>query len=186
VHYFAYFNIFDIFPQTRDDVDFSLLTRFTSHNHQAGWIGPAGTFTGYHFDWPDNIFAQVVGSKEIRMVSPDQSDKMYPTEKFDYLTRQSAVDVDRYDSGKYPRFAEVEELSVILQRGELIFIPSQWWHCIRSREFSISVNNFGYTLSGGLRNGLPEFGRLILHQLGWYQKNNCCCHMIQDGRRVAK
>jgi len=186
VRYFAYFDIFELFPEAEADVDFSLLTQFTVRDYRAGWIGPGGTMTGYHFDWPDNLLAQVVGSKEIRLVSPQQSERMYPTRKFDYLTRQSAIDVESYDASQHPRFQDVEEHRITLKAGEMLFLPRHWWHCVKSLEQSISVNSFGYTPLGALRDGLPELTRLLLHRGGLYQRNNCCCHMSRDGRRVAK
>src|SRR5262249_12576499 len=46
--YLSVFRVFDAFPELRKDVDFSLLSQFKLKNTAKGWIGPAGTVTGYH------------------------------------------------------------------------------------------------------------------------------------------
>lgn len=58
VPYLSVFDIFSNFPDLCNDVDFSLMTQFKRRHSVSGWIGPAGSVTGYHIDWADNLFAQ--------------------------------------------------------------------------------------------------------------------------------
>ncbi|EPB66464.1 hypothetical protein ANCCEY_14445 [Ancylostoma ceylanicum] len=41
------------------------------------WIGPGGTVSPLHTDPRENLFSQISGRKFFRMVSPDESDKVY-------------------------------------------------------------------------------------------------------------
>lgn len=42
------------------------------------WLGPAGTVSPAHHDPHENVLAQVVGRKYVRLFAPDQGPKMYP------------------------------------------------------------------------------------------------------------
>src|SRR5262245_40441804 len=92
--YLSVFRVFNAFPQLRSDVDFSLLSQFKLKNTAKGWIGPAGTVTGYHVDWGDNVLAQICGRKEVRLVASKDSKYMYPSRRFDQGTMSSEMDVD--------------------------------------------------------------------------------------------
>ncbi len=48
-----------------------VLTQPKWKNIMLGWIGPKGTFTGFHFDYADGLLAQVCGQKFVRLVSPE-------------------------------------------------------------------------------------------------------------------
>ena len=183
--YLSIFNIFRAFPQLNEDVDFQLITKNRMRNSKMGWIGPAGTVSGYHTDWADNIFAQVQGRKFVKVVSPSQSRKMYASKKYDSNSTLSSVDADNYDREKYPLFAEVDAMYTVVNPGEMLFIPRGWWHYVRSLDPSISVNNFGVDWRGLLIDKSHERVRRTLHRVGLYGKE-CTCHMVVDGKRVAR
>lgn len=185
IGYLSIFNIFRAFPHLHDHVDFQLITRNRMRNNTIGWIGPGGTVTGYHTDWADNIFAQVQGRKFVKVVSPSQNKKMYPSRKYDSNSTLSSVDADNYDAQKYPLFSEVHALYTVVHPGEMLFIPRGWWHYVRSLEPSISVNNFGIDWRGLVIDKPHERVRRMLHRVGLYGKD-CTCHMVVDGKRVAR
>lgn len=184
-NYLSVFDIFSAFPQLKDDVDFQLIAQFKLQNTISGWIGPAGTVTGYHIDWADNLFAQIYGRKRFFLVSPDQSKNMYPSSKFDYGSTLSEVDVLNYDTSRHPNFLRVKAVTTTLSPGEMLFIPRGWWHCVQSLDKSISVNNFGVDRKGLWIDETQEKIKARLHKYGLYGRE-CTCHMIVDGQRVAR
>lgn len=183
--YLSILDIFTLFPELQNDVDFSLLRQYTLKSYVFGWIGPGGTVTGYHIDWADNLLAQIVGRKRIHLVSPDQTQYMYPGQKYDFRATISSVDPDLYDAAQYPLFARVQPLTTVLHPGEVLYIPRGWWHRVESLDPSISVNNFGQDFVGLLFYQARARILHVFHQLGWYRPD-CTCHMVIDGQRVAR
>ncbi len=183
--YLSVFRLFDEFPELRKDVDFSLLDQHKIKSSTVGWIGPAGTVTGFHIDWGDNILAQIAGRKLLHLVAPAESAKMYPSKKFDQGTTISQVDLENYDAEKFPEFAEARKHRIVLQPGEMIFIPRGWWHHVRSLDVSISVSNIGYDLRGILFDAIPHRLKQKLHNAGLW-KCDCTCHVVRDGKWCRK
>jgi lysine-specific demethylase 8 len=183
--YLSVFKIFRAFPHLKDDVEFSIFSQHKLKNTVAAWIGPAGTVTGYHIDWGDNVFAQVCGRKEIRLVAPKDSRYMYPCNRFDQGTTSSEVDVDHYDAERHPLFRKAIEYRIVLQPGDMLFIPRGWWHYVRSLDKSISVSNIGYDAKGLLVDLLSHRVKQILHDTGLYRVP-CTCHYERNGKRVRR
>ncbi|MEZ6092354.1 MAG: cupin-like domain-containing protein [Pirellulaceae bacterium] len=183
--YLSVFRIFDEFPQLRRDVDFSLLNQFKLKHSAVAWLGPAGTVTGYHIDWGDNILAQVHGRKCVHLASPDETSKMYVSRKFDQGTTISEVDLENYDRDRFPRFAEVNHHQIILNPGEMLFIPRGWWHHVRSLDKSISVSNITFDARGVLFDAIPHRFKQLMHNAGLWPCD-CTCHVVRDGKRVRK
>ena len=183
--YLSMLDIVATFPQLQDDIDFSLLSAHKFHNTVLGWIGPAGTVTGFHYDLSDNLYAQIAGQKSFQLVSPDDSVYMYQSPKFDYASRLSQIDATQYDPHRFPLFTKARVQKTILNPGELLFIPRGWWHQVESLSVSISANNFGKTYADILFGRIPDKVRAVLHRYGLYARE-CTCHMWVDGKRIAK
>jgi Cupin-like domain len=183
--YLSVFKIFRAFPHLKEDVDFSLFSQFKLKNTVAGWIGPAGTVTGYHIDWGDNVFAQICGRKELRLVAPKDSKYMYPNNRFDQGTTSSEVDVDDYDPQRFPLFERATEYRIVVHPGDMLFIPRGWWHHVRSLDKSISVSNLGYDVKGLIVDLLSDRVKQALHDVGLYRVP-CTCHFERDGKRVRR
>ncbi|MGA0609026.1 cupin-like domain-containing protein [Caldimonas sp. KR1-144] len=99
------------------------------------WFGPGGTITPLHHDTLMLLHTQVVGRKRWRFVSPLETPRVY-----NYNGVFSEVDVDAPDLARYPRFAEVKVLEVVLEPGETMFLPLGWWHQVSSLELSLSFS----------------------------------------------
>jgi hypothetical protein len=183
--YLSVFRVFDAFPELRKDVDFSLLSQFKLKNTAKGWIGPAGTVTGYHVDWGDNVLAQICGRKEVRLVAPKDSKYMYPSKRFDQGTMSSEMDVDNYDEQCFPLFKKATEYRVNIHPGEMLFIPRGWWHHVRSLDKSISVSNISYDAKGIVVDLLSERLKQVFHDVGLYRVP-CTCHIEHNGKRIRR
>lgn len=183
--YLSVFKIFRAFPQLKEDVDFSILNQHKLKNTVAGWIGPAGTVTGYHVDWGDNVLAQICGRKEVRLVGPSDSKYMYTSKRFDQGTTSSEIDVDNFDAQRFPLFAKAKQYRVVIHPGEMLFIPRGWWHYVRSLDKSISVSNISYDTKGFFVDLLSQRIKQVLHDAGLYRVP-CTCHIVHEGKRMRR
>ena len=96
--------------------------------------------TPLHRDFPENLLAQVVGYKKLIMFPPDDDHRMYAFSSRSLLPSFSPVDAEHPDYSRYPRMRGASPLHVTLSPGEVLYLPRQWWHQVRSIDDSISVN----------------------------------------------
>jgi hypothetical protein len=125
------------FPRLSTDVTFG---KPLQESRVRLWIGTANTVTPLHHDLTPNMFAQVVGEKRFILYSPDHVTSLYPRTGEEFHV--SAVDPIRPDLRAYPRFAEARPIVVTVRAGEILFLPSFWWHHVTSLSMSISVNQW--------------------------------------------
>ena len=116
-----------------------------------------------HFDEQHNIFCQIKGTKKILLFPPSQYTNLYPYPAYSKYDRQSSIRniteiikskshnpeifKKSIESKEFPKLkllqgAQLAELSA----GEVLFIPSYWWHEVettsRSADDSL-VDKFG-------------------------------------------
>ncbi|MCB9528218.1 MAG: cupin-like domain-containing protein [Myxococcales bacterium] len=174
--YLSMFRVFEAFPRLKADVDFHLIEKTSLWQIYFAWLGPAGTLTGYHIDWIDNILTQIRGRKRVWLVPPEQSSKMYPSKKYDYRSTLSEVEPNTWDPRLHPRFAEVTPLEITLEPGHMLFIPHGWWHRVLALTPSISINAFAQDLTGLLWRQSRASSLHLLHRAGLYGRADCTCH----------
>src|SRR5439155_4074343 len=106
-------------------------------------------------DFPDNWFSQVRGTKEVVLVTRDQSRHMCPSQKFDWGATLSAIDITRLAGQGRERaeFEKVRGLYARVEAGDALFIPKGTWHAVVALEPSISLAVFGLKPLEVLLNG---------------------------------
>ncbi|XP_044037170.1 lysine-specific demethylase 8 isoform X1 [Siniperca chuatsi] len=141
--YLAQHQLFDQIPELKEDIrlpDYCCLGEGDEDNITVNaWFGPGGTVSPLHQDPQQNFLAQVVGSKYIRVYSPEDTDKLYPHQS-QLLHNTSQVEVENPDTERFPEFAKAPYLECVLQPGDVLFIPVRHWHYVRSLELSFSVS----------------------------------------------
>lgn len=173
--YLTTLDIFKYYPQLTADIDFSIFEKYTRTNDVTAWIGPAGTISGFHQDTANNMYAQIKGKKMFIISSPENNSSMYPSNKHIYEAVASQVDINNFDPEKYPDFKSNEFTRVILEPGDVLYLPAKWWHYVQSLETSISISNFGYTTYGAFTTRVFERVKHSLHKRGYYKPKNCFC-----------
>jgi len=115
------------------------------------WIGPAGTVTPLHSDFDDNIFAQVWGTKRIFLSPPHHDEFLYAREANPVLFG-SLFDPEAPDFERYPLARQATMIEVIVQPGDMLYVPAGWYHQVRALTFSLSSNRWArglpYALHG--------------------------------------
>ncbi|WP_406819401.1 cupin-like domain-containing protein [Pseudomonas sp. KnCO4] len=105
------------------------------------WIGPKGTLTPLHRDDTDNLFAQVWGQKSFILAAPHHRPALgtWSTSPKGGLDGCD-FNPDTPDYQRFPTAREVPFLRVVLQAGDLLFLPEGWFHQVESVSTSLSVN----------------------------------------------
>lgn len=98
------------------------------------WYGPKGVITPLHHDLTNNFMAQVQGHKLVRMIPPSRLPEIY-----NHRHCYSKVDLCNPDYAKFPQFAGVRTIDVMLAPGEILFLPVGYWHHVTGVEISITM-----------------------------------------------
>jgi Cupin-like domain len=128
------------------------------------WFG-RGTETPLHYDEYNNLFSQVYGTKRFILFSVQDSEWLYPFSHRAYMPHISHVDAFKPDVGRFPEFFRATPIEVVLQPGEMLYLPSFWWHQVRSVGVSISVNMWWPPRSAQLVES-PTCGRRLWGMYG--------------------
>ncbi len=105
------------------------------------WLGPAGTVTPLHCDYDDNLFAQIWGSKRIFLAPPHHDQFLYPSEA-NAILWGSPFDPEAPDYEQFPLARQATMIEVIVQPGDLLYVPAGWYHQVRALTFSLSSNRW--------------------------------------------
>ena len=123
------------------------------------WIGNRVT-ASCHYDTPENLAYCAVGRRRFTLFPPEQIDNLYPGPMEPTPGGQvvSVVDFERPDFDLHPRFADAlaSAQTAELGPGDALFIPSLWWHHVRSLEpFNVLVNYWWRRSPSVLASPLP-------------------------------
>jgi hypothetical protein len=103
--------------------------------------------TPLHHDLTNNLMCQVLGSKHVRLVSPDQFDKIDHRagvhSNIGWLTDEIAAE----------RGIAVQDF--YLRPRDALFLPVGWWHCVRTDEPSVSVVYSSFVWHNHFADGAP-------------------------------
>ena len=112
------------------------------------WLGQERYMTSLHFDIVDGLLVQLQGRKRIILVHPKYSEFLYRNNIFSggRLNFSKINSLCSTDFNKYPLCKKIETIDVIVEPGQLIYIPRKWWHEVHYLDDSISLN-YWYDLS---------------------------------------
>lgn len=100
----------------------------------------AGATTPLHYDVYDNLFQQLSGTKRFLLFPPSDATRLYLHPKVHVRYRQSQADLLRPDLVRFPLLAGLEGIEVVLQPGDLLFLPAFWFHHVEAQEPNYGLN----------------------------------------------
>jgi histone arginine demethylase JMJD6 len=102
--------------------------------------GRGGSFPVLHYDGAGThaFLMQIYGRKQYVLYSPDQEPFLYSTPTKINLSLINSV--EKPDLTKYPLFAKAKATVLVLEPGEVLFIPSHWWHTAKMLTPSITIS----------------------------------------------
>lgn len=117
------------------------------------WLGPARTVTPLHCDYDDNIFAQIWGTKRIFLAPPHHDEYLYTREANPVLFG-SPFDPEAPDFDTFPLARQAAIVEVVVEPGDMLYVPAGWYHQVRALTFSLSSNRWARAMPLALRGGV--------------------------------
>jgi hypothetical protein len=103
-------------------------------------FGMKGVIAENHFDGSRNSIALLGGERRYILAHPDQCENLCLLPRGHPSARHSAVDWSDPDWEEFPRFADAEVNEVVLQAGDVLYLPTHWFHYIISLEMNFQCN----------------------------------------------
>lgn len=127
-------------PEIREEIEIPTYCLDGKFFRSRIYIGPKGLVTTLHQDLPENLYAVVKGSKHITLYPPNHRKWLYANSVFSKHPNFSRFNPDHANYELFPLSRKAKPVEVYLQAGEMLYIPSLWWHHIRNTDDSIALN----------------------------------------------
>lgn len=108
-------------------------------------FGMKGVIAENHFDLSRNAITVLGGQRRYILGDPSQCVNMNLLPRGHPSARHSAVDWSNPDLDNFPTFVKTHVNEVVLQPGDVLYLPTNWFHYIISLELNMQCN----TRSGG-------------------------------------
>ncbi len=108
------------------------------------WMSAKGVVSSLHYDFDGshNLNVQVRGRKRVLLFSP--SEGLYPFSGLQASRNApnfSQVNILDPDEGRFPAFRSAKCVEAVLEEGDMLFVPSYWYHALfHLGEININVN----------------------------------------------
>jgi hypothetical protein len=159
------------------------------------WMGPKGAITGTHFDIdPLGILHQVVGTKEVWLFPP-WDNRVHPTDGkyepggrtalFRPFSEQVAGDASAM-TAQDTNPTHPQGIKVILRAGDMLHIPTGWWHAVQSLTPTLSFAVRTLTPCLAHASALQMIP-IAFHETALYDPAaSCTCHDLNFRRSMAE
>jgi len=105
------------------------------------WFGPGGIVSHLHRDPAENVMCMVSGEKIFVIFPYNEAPNLYPYEdKSRLLGRFSQVNIDKPDLEKFPDMKKAKPMTCHIKEGEMLFLPSNWWHQVYTIDRNLALN----------------------------------------------
>lgn len=146
------------------------------------WLGGVGCDSGLHYDFSHNFFLQVSGKKELVLFSPEDSEYLYPSDK-EGFQHMSEIALHSVDKDRFPLYDKAQPIRLTVEAGDMVYIPSYWWHNLLTVELSLSVNYWWVTFDIPSSSRAKMISMPLVSQLvqGFLHKGYKIDHITEDG-----
>jgi hypothetical protein len=109
------------------------------------WLGPPGHREQLHYDDAANFHMQISGRKQWSLFPPTCLTGLYPVPVSHSIMDRpnySQVDIDLPDYAAFPALEKAlnHRQDVILETGDVLFLPERWWHQVSGLPGSSSLD----------------------------------------------
>ena len=103
-------------------------------------FGEAGIITESHFDTTMNALAMLYGSRRYILAPPSQCQHIPLLPRDHPSGRQSAIKFGDPDFDRHPEFENFSALELVMQAGDVLLLPTNWFHYIVQLETNFQCN----------------------------------------------
>lgn len=160
--YLEYSSIRNYFPELEHDIsEMSFARGKLTLRHLNIWLSDGNTLGKLHFDPFDNFLCMIDGTKELTLFEPHHNQQLYeshiPEAEYSMDTTtlkfyrrnlmestsmvMSPVDIRQPDFERFPRFKASAPLNCTIHEGDVLFMPSFWWHEVQSYPDRVTKRN---------------------------------------------
>ncbi|CDW52010.1 Cupin 8 domain containing protein [Trichuris trichiura] len=149
--YLEYTSIRGNFKSLEDDLSpLPFIAKTMKPSHVNIWLSNGNTLGKLHFDEYENFLCQLRGKKQVILTDPQSNDRLhegyiveamltYKNGTFvrDKLLQSTAltmspIDITYPDFEKFPSLRDLKWLNCTIEPGDILYIPSFWWHEVQS------------------------------------------------------
>jgi lysine-specific demethylase 8 len=131
--------ILDQLPDLLGDIDWPSVIHAREVVSLNYWMAARGTVTHLHWDGNPGLLALVRGRKKMTLFSPEQYELFYPVTSSEPWLIWSQVDTFAPDYKRFPKLKLARGIEVVLEVGDILYVPPHWWHFVENLETSIGV-----------------------------------------------
>jgi len=139
--YMRFSPLLERFPELLDDFDHDFFKSMSGN----GWgityqmfMGGTGSYTPLHNAMTSFFFVNVCGIKRWALIPNHYLPILNPSaDGFGY--NHSAARVDPPNADEFPGLESIDRLEAVMQPGDLLYVPSWMWHCVRNDSPTIGV-----------------------------------------------
>lgn len=102
-----------------------------------GGVGSKFPVMHYDGECAHAAITEIYGEKEFIMYAPEDGRYLYP--RPERANQSSVDDPAMQDLVRFPLLAMATQYRTVLKPGDMIFVPTGWWHAARALSVSISV-----------------------------------------------
>uniref|UniRef100_A0A4W3JJN3 Jumonji domain containing 7 n=1 Tax=Callorhinchus milii TaxID=7868 RepID=A0A4W3JJN3_CALMI len=160
-------NLTDEFPQLLPDLDSHIpwMSEALGKKPDAVnfWLGEAAAVTSLHKDHYENLYCVISGEKHFLLLPPtDRPFIPYDTvDKLQLLCTSRQVpwiplDPLDPDLSRYPEYSCARPVQCTVRAGEMLYLPSLWFHHVQQSHSCIAVN-FWYDMEYDIKYNYFQF-----------------------------
>ena len=149
------------------------------------WMGDSRAITSLHKDHYENLYCVISGQKTFTLYPP--TDLPYiphqeytvaryhqcESNKFEIINEPTwcsnktipwiPVDPLNPDYEKYPEFADAKPISCTINEGDVLYLPSLWFHHVQQTQGTIAIN-FWYDMEFDIKYNYFKFLEKLCHE----------------------
>jgi lysine-specific demethylase 8 len=122
-----------------------------------------------------NYFCQVYGTCRILLWNHSEREKLYPDDIYNPYISYSKIDFKNNKSKLYPNFNKSKYIEIIMNPGQILYIPPYCWYYIENLNRNIRIQIRAESIFSLIIKFLFEKWFNLLHKINLYKNNNCTC-----------